>query len=97
MYCEGLLAVCGCQSTGGKGWAPLWQSLETIETNMIKHTQSRGRGAGDSLQTSFTCAEQVLVSEVCEVRQVFSYICEHSSLIQVLGGICHRSTANVTD
>lgn len=44
-----------------KGWATLSQ---TIETNMIKYTQSCGRGAGDSQQTSFTCAEQVLVSGV---------------------------------
>lgn len=54
-----------------KGWATVSQ---TIETNMIKHTQSCGRGAGDSQQTSFTCAEQVLVSGVCGVGQVFAYI-----------------------
>lgn len=56
-----------------KGWA-LSKNLETIETHMIKHTESRGRGTGDSVQTSFTCAEQVLVSGVYEVGQVFAYI-----------------------
>lgn len=38
-----------------KGWAPLSQNLETMETNAIKPEQSRGRGAGDSWQTRFTC------------------------------------------
>lgn len=85
----GLTVVSSQQAV--KGWASLSQNLETMETNSIKSQESRGRGVGDSWQTSLTCAEQVPKLSVYGRTGVSIYRgskAQWMALIQVLEGIC---------